>query len=304
MERCETWGKRTISVCRLALLKYVQTDGEQRAASFAYYAFFALFPLLFLLLTITSYFLTNGQTTGEEAKNIIGQIQGYLPDVPEIRDGLMRALQEMWKLNTGAGFLAVTTLIWSALRFFQSLVQGVNRAWGTKEEAWWKLPMKNLLMVVILTSALLFGVLVPAVLDQLSSFYRQLVGIEGLDSKLLSTLAPAARWLVPSLVLFYGFSMFYKFAPGRKTTFREVWHAALFVTLTLNLMQWGFSFYARNFSASNAVYGAFGGVMLLLTWIYLSGSLVIFGGCLSAASYEVQLNLKPRHSEPHKEADK
>ena len=29
-----------------ALIKYDETDGEQRAASFAYYAFFALFPLI------------------------------------------------------------------------------------------------------------------------------------------------------------------------------------------------------------------------------------------------------------------
>ena len=31
-----------------ALRKYDETDAEQRAASFAYYAFFALFPLIVL----------------------------------------------------------------------------------------------------------------------------------------------------------------------------------------------------------------------------------------------------------------
>jgi Ca2+-transporting ATPase len=34
------------------------------------------------------------------------------------------------------------------------------------------------------------------------------------------------------------------------------------------------------------VYGAFGGVMALLLWIYLSGCLFIFGACLCAVQAE------------------
>jgi Ca2+-transporting ATPase len=33
----------------------------------------------------------------------------------------------------------------------------------------------------------------------------------------------------------------------------------------------------------NAVYGAFGSIMALLLWIYLSGCIFIFGACLCAA---------------------
>ena len=35
-----------------AMVKYSETDGEQRAASFAYYAFFSIFPLLLVLTTL------------------------------------------------------------------------------------------------------------------------------------------------------------------------------------------------------------------------------------------------------------
>jgi uncharacterized BrkB/YihY/UPF0761 family membrane protein len=38
--------RRVGAVIWRALIKYDETDGEQRAASFAYYAFFALFPLI------------------------------------------------------------------------------------------------------------------------------------------------------------------------------------------------------------------------------------------------------------------
>lgn len=38
----------------------------------------------------------------------------------------------------------------------------------------------------------------------------------------------------------------------------------------------------------NALYGAFGGIMALLLWIYLSGCVFIFGACLCAAQAEMR----------------
>ncbi len=99
------------------------------------------------------------------------------------------------------------------------------------------------------------------------------------------------RFLVPPLVLFYGFTMLYKVSPRRKTTFREVWFAALFVTLGIDLLQRLFTIYTSNITNFNALYGTFGSVVALLLWIYLIGSIIIFGACLSAAEYEVKMSL-------------
>ena len=57
------------------LHKYVATDGEQRAASFAFYALFALFPLIVLFVTVTSQFVDKT----EAAHRIIHYIDKYLP---------------------------------------------------------------------------------------------------------------------------------------------------------------------------------------------------------------------------------
>ena len=85
--------------------------------------------------------------------------------------------------------------------------------------------------------------------------------------------------------------MFYKFAPRRRTLFREVWPAAVFVTIGVDLLQRLFTFYARNITNFNALYGTFGSVIALLLWIYLIGSIIIFGACLSAARYEIRMRL-------------
>ena len=42
----------------------------------------------------------------------------------------------------------------------------------------------------------------------------------------------------------------------------------------------------EDFATLNAVYGAFGGMLALLLWIYLSGSVFIFGACLCAGQAE------------------
>ena len=86
-------------------------------------------------------------------------------------------------------------------------------------------------------------------------------------------------------------TLFFKFAPRRRTLFREVWSAALFVTIVLEILQRLFILYTKNIGNFNALYGTFGSVIALLLWIYLSGAIIILGGCISAARYEIDMSL-------------
>jgi len=280
-----------------AIIKFDETDGEQRAASFAYYAFFALFPLTVFLITVFTKFLGNELQATSRIQEAVGN---FLP-VENASSQIIKTIEGVVKSRGKAGFIAFCVLAWSALRFFQALVRGVNRAWGTKEYSWWRLPIKNLAMTGILASALLLGILVPAALDWIEYFFDYFSKIAGLDSTFSKQLSFATqlfyvvieilRMLVPPLVLFYGFAMFYKFAPQRKTTFAEVWRAALFVTVGLNILKQGFVLYTRHIGNFNALYGTLGSIVAILMWIYLSGSLIILGGCLCAARYEIKMSL-------------
>src|SRR5689334_7417591 len=59
-----------------ALVKYDETDGEQRAASFAYYAFFSLFPLILLLIAAGTTLLGSQERA---AREIIGYVGNFIP---------------------------------------------------------------------------------------------------------------------------------------------------------------------------------------------------------------------------------
>ena len=290
-------SRKAAAVLWRALVKYDETDGEQRAASFAYYAFFALFPLVVLLMSIGAMFVQR-QTTAVDLQ-ITQQLQDRLPVDADTADRLIQTIRGVVRSRGQASVIAFLILAWSAIRFFQALVRGVNKAWGTKEYSWWRLPIKNLAMVAILASALLLGIVAPAILNQVEYFYWRYSWQFGLDYKPVSSLFSLLRALLPPLVLFYGFLMFYKFAPRRRTGFREVWIAAVVVTVGLDLLQRMFVLYTKNIANFNALYGTFGSVVALLMWIYLSGSLIILGGCLSAAQYEISMRLTDQSEPEH-----
>jgi Ca2+-transporting ATPase len=285
-------GLATWAVTWRSLVKYSETDGEQRAASFAYYAFFSLFPLLLLLITIGASFLGSGDAAQDEAtKAVVGFVGRMVPVAEGQANWFVKVIEGVVKSRGKAGFIAFAALAWSALRFFQALVHGVNKAWGTKEYSWWRLPIQNLFMVGIVASALFLGVFTPPAIDVVEYYYWQESWKVELDFKFAKTVFWCCRQIVPTLVLFYGFSMFYKFAPRRYTKWREVWLSAILVTLALQLLQKLFVLYTTNVSDFNRLYGTLGSVVALLMWIYLSGSVVILGGCIAASLYEVNMHI-------------
>ena len=258
---------------------YIEIDGEQRAAAFAYYVLFSLFPLFALLLTVGSSFF------GSEA--IISTIKGFLPiEDPEQRF-IWEAVHKLELARGGVGVLSVLILLWCSLRFFQGLVHGVNRAWHTIEIPWWQVPLKNLLMVAIIGSALFAGLIAPAILQGVRN---ALLAAETFiqahfpkfDLHLISGLLDLSRYALGVVLLFYSFCMLYKFAPRRRVLFRQVWLPALVVTFALMICQIAFVNYLPHF-LNYGIYGAVGGMMLLLLWVYFSGIIIILGACLCAA---------------------
>jgi Ca2+-transporting ATPase len=61
-----------------------------------------------------------------------------------------------------------------------------------------------------------------------------------------------------------------------------------------------FLVYAANFANFNVLYGAFGGIVAFLLWLYLSGCVGVFGICFCAARAEMKENANG-HPEKHPE---
>jgi Ca2+-transporting ATPase len=272
------WG-----VLRLAAKTFFRIDGVQWAAAFAFNAFFSLFPLIVLLVTVAS-FVVDRDRAGND---VITYVERYVPMSGEAKSQIVDTIAGVVQARERAGALAVLMLVWAALQCFTTLICATNLAWGIAGYNWWRLPLKSLALLGILASAVLLGMAVPVLIRMAKGW---LLPVGGFGSRVHGW----GGFFIPSLVVFLGLSLFYRLAPRRPTRFAEVWVAAVCATVLLRVFEALFVIYLRDFATLNAVYGAFGGIIALLLWIYVSGCVLIFGACLCAGWTETLRGPAPR----------
>lgn len=243
------------------------------AAGVAFYALLAVFPTLAAAMALAGLFtdpimvVSQLQSVTElmpdEAALIVLNQAQLVAGAPE--DGLSLTL-----------IIGVVSALYLATRMTTSLIHGLNivyeenekrgifRFWGT---------------VVLLTAGLLFGSVIllllligiPAVLAFIPFDYETEVMI-GL-----------VRWLVIALVVMTGLAAFYRWGPDRRSA---KWHwltpGAGLAGLLWFLGSLGFTMYVANFANYNETFGSLGGVVILLTWLWLSAFIVLLGALLDA----------------------
>ena len=273
--RLEQKTRRVWEILSLSVRKFLQIDGAQWAGAFAYHAFFSLFPLMVLLVTIASFFVDKDRA----GKEVIAYMEGFVPISGEMQRYIFATIAGVIKARGQAGAVAFLILIWAAIQCFTTLIYATNRAWDTEGYNWWRLPLKSLALLGITEGAVLLGMGVP-VLVKMAKRWLFAAG------ELHSWVYALVSFVMPLFVVFLGLSLFYRLAPRRPTRFAQVWAAALCATVLLRMAEILFVIYMKDYATLNAVYGAFGGIMALLLWIYLSGGIFIFGACLCAAQAE------------------
>jgi YihY family inner membrane protein len=261
----------------LSVKKFLQIDGAQWAGAFAFNAFFSLFPVIVLIVTIASAFVDREKA----GRAVIAYVESYVPIGGEMQQHVFDTIAGVINARQQAGAVAFLILIWSALQCFATLISAINRAWGTTAyNNWWRLPLKSLLLLGIMAAAVLLGVAAPVLPKMAQGWHLSAPDFS-------SWVYSLAGFFIPLVAIFFSLSLFYRLAPRRRTRFTEVWPAALCATVLLRTGENLFVIYLQDFATLNAVYGAFGGIMALLLWIYLSGCVFIFGACLCAGRAEV-----------------
>ena len=267
--------RKVWAILCLAVKKFLRIDGAQWAGAFAFNAFFSLFPLIVLFVTIASAFIDRNRA----GKEVIAYMASYVPITGDMQRYIFDTITGVINARKQAGAIAFLILVWVALKCFTTLISATNRAWGVEEYNWWRRPLKSLIFLAIMVSAVLLGVALPVLTKTVKVW---LFPVHAFSSWVYALV----RFFIPVLVVFLSLCLFYRLAPRRPTRFAEIWAAALCATVLLQAAENLFSIYLKHFATLNAVYGTFGGIMALLLWIYLSGYIFIIGACLCAVQVE------------------
>ena len=273
--RLDQKTRRVWSILRFSVKTFLRIDGAQWGGAFAFHAFFSLFPLMVLLVTIASSFIDRDRA----GKEVIAYMESYVPISGAMQHRIFDVIAGVINARKHASAIALLILIWGALQCFTTLIHATNRAWDTAVYNWWRTPMKSLVLFGIIAVAVLLGIAVPVLATMAKAWFFPVYDVS-------SWVYGLGSFFIPLLVMFLALSLFYQFAPSRVTRFAEVWAGALCATLLLRAAESLFVIYLKDFATLNAVYGAFGGIMALLLWIYISGCIFIFGACLCVAQAE------------------
>jgi membrane protein len=246
------------------------------AAQVAYYFFFSLFPIFLFLAPLLA-------LVGDKQKTfnfLLGQLAGAVPgDAFRLVQGVVA---EVVFSDSAPGVVSVGALLalWSGSNVFSALQDALNTAYDVEkdERPWWK--KKLIALACLLGVGLLFVVSTVILLsgDDIVGWVGDRVGL-GSAARFTWNLVQFP--LAVALLVTTGFIVF-KFLPAVRQRNAHVWVAALTTTLLWLVATLLFRFYVQNFGSYNKTYGAIGGVIVLLTWMYLSMVVVLIGGELAA----------------------
>ncbi len=243
------------------------------AAAVTYYLLLSLFPTLTAFVSI--YGLFTDPATVAEHVNMLASV------VPE---GGMEIINEQLTRLTTAGettlgfalLISVAVALWSASSGVKTMFEAMNIAYDEKEERnFFVLNGTALAFTIggIIGAILMIGaaVLVPAIL--------QFVGLGAGFEWLLRI----GSYVLLAAVLLLGLATLYRFGPSRQQAkWRWVSPGAILATIIVIVVSLLFSWYASNFGNYDKTYGSLGGLIALLTWMWISVTAVIIGAELNS----------------------
>jgi membrane protein len=260
------------------------------AAALTYYGTLAIFPALIVLVSILG-------LIGESATQPLIDNLGTVAPGPA-KEIFTNAIENLQGDQGAAGVLFVVGLLgalWSASGYVAAFMRASNAIYDMPEgrPVWKTLPVRVGLTIVLL---LLLAVTTLAVV-----MTGDLLGLG--DTAV--TVWNIAKWPVLLLVVSFMFALLYWAAPNVKQPgFRWVSPGGILAVIGWLIASGAFAFYVANFGSYNKTYGALGGVIVFLVWLWISNIMILLGAEFNAElerGRAIEGGMRPEDKEPFAE---
>jgi membrane protein len=244
------------------------------AAGVAFYGFLALVPLLGILVLGYGLFAQPARVI----EHVMAMMRILPPDVVELIGQLMMNSVEASKETSGLGILfALAIALYAGSNGAGAVMTALNIAYEENE--------KRSLLGFYATA---FAITVVAVLIALVAL-ATMAAVAALEN--LLPRASGATLIFSKLGVYLAMAFvaagvaatLYRFGPSRQQA-RWEWltPGSIFTALVWLVLAIGFSFYVTKLTDYDATYGSIAAIVMLLTWMYLSAYVFLFGAELNA----------------------
>lgn len=240
------------------------------AAAISYFSLFILFPAILVLFAIVDAPLAIWHLHDQVVHNIVELFPGS-------RAFLENNLKEITDPSPAVFFLSAIVVLWGSTWIFTFVENGLNRAWGvSRRRTFWESRLRSIALLV-------FGGIMMLASSGITLVWSALSSDEPAFQKdqLIRSLGQTILLSVGILMAVTVFLFIYKLMPDRKVRWCEALSGAIVATALWEADWFVFVNLVPTFD-SQKVYGTIGAVIALLTWIYTSSLITLYGANFSA----------------------
>ncbi|MEO8219964.1 MAG: YihY/virulence factor BrkB family protein [Specibacter sp.] len=241
------------------------------AAALTYHAVLSIFPALLALVSLLGIFGQAEKTTS----SVLDIVQGIAPGKTV---DTIRPVVEGLASSSSAGLtlvLGVLIALWSASGYVAAFGRAMNRVYEIDEGRSF-LKFRATMLAVTIVNLLIVVVVVTMLV--LSGPVAESVGNTiGLGGAFLATWN-IAKWPVMLVMIIVAIAVLYYATPNvKQPKFRWLSIGSIIALVVFLLASLGFGLYVANFSSYNKTYGAIGGVIIALLWLWILNMSLLFG---------------------------
>ena len=265
----------TGSVLKRTIREFKEDNLTDWAAALTYYGILSIFPAIIALVSIVG-------LVGKDATQPLLENLGKVAPGPA-KDIFTSAIQNLQKSSGTAGILFIVGLagaLWSASGYVAAFMRASNSIYDIEEgrPIWKTLPTRIGTTVVLLV--MLAVIAVAVVLT--GGLAKEAGGLIGVSDSAVSVWN-IAKWPVLILMVSFMFAFLYWAAPNVKhPKFSLITPGGILAVVVWLVASAAFAFYVANFGSYNKTYGALGGVITFLVWLWISNIAILLGAEFNA----------------------
>jgi len=250
-------------------LSFIDDEALSRGAAIAFYAITSLAPVVLIVVAVAG--LVFGQEAAQNA--ISGQFSALMGK--QAADLLQSVIASASAKSSGvvATIIGMVTLIATASGVFGEMQAALNTIWKTRSRgAILSRLVRARLASLGLVAALGFLLIVSLAVSAGLTAFANILNTLPVGALILSGLNFAISLLLFAVL----FGAIYKVLPDRTLQWKDVIVGALMTSVLFNIGKTFIGWYLGS-SAVASSYGAAGGLIVLLLWVYYSAQIFLFG---------------------------